>query len=72
MGEVQQSRNLKNVCIHVERVIGLLRPKYTILSSTIAIEYANNKTNENLAAVVNVVAVYAALTNLSSSVVSYN
>ena len=30
--EVEETRNIANVRIHVERIIGLLRRKYTILS----------------------------------------
>ena len=35
--EVDLSRQLSRVRIHVERVIGVLRQKYTILQSTIPI-----------------------------------
>ena len=36
---VESSRAIANVRIHVERVIGLLRKKYTILQDIIPIDY---------------------------------
>lgn len=65
--EVEQIRKLENVRIHVERVIGLLRKKYAILSSAIPIDLVNNKNDENLAPLDKVVAVCAALSNLCHS-----
>ena len=35
--EVEETRSIANVGIHVERVIGLARQKYTILQSTLPI-----------------------------------
>ena len=40
--EVEQTRNIANVCIHVERVIGNIRQKYSILSSTQPIDCVNS------------------------------
>ena len=37
--DVESSRNIANVRIHVERVIGLLRNKYTILQDIVPIDY---------------------------------
>ena len=37
--DVGKTRGIANVRIHVERVIGLLRRKYTILSGTLPIDY---------------------------------
>ena len=34
--DVEQTRCIANVCIHVERIIGLIRQKYTFLSGTLA------------------------------------
>lgn len=37
--EVGETRNIANVRIHVERIIGLLRRKYTILSGILPIDF---------------------------------
>ncbi|CAN7950193.1 unnamed protein product [Ixodes pacificus] len=67
---VEATRKLANVRIHVERVIGLVRRKYTILKSTIPSELlvARDGTNTGLD---KIVLVCAALTNLSASIVPF-
>ena len=37
--DVEQSRGIASVRIHVERVIGLLRRKYTLLEGTLSIKF---------------------------------
>lgn len=37
--ELEQTRRKANVLIHVERVIGLLRQKYSLLTDTVPIDY---------------------------------
>ncbi len=37
--EVENTRTLANVRIHVERVIGLVRQKYAILKGTLPVDY---------------------------------
>ena len=39
--DVELSRKIANVCIHVEHVIGHLKNRYTILLSRIPIKYIN-------------------------------
>ena len=69
--EVERSRRLARVRIHVERVIGQLRKKYTILRNTLPVSLIkcpsdSDKTN---CTIDRILTVTAALTNLSPSVV---
>ena len=68
--EVEQTRKLANVRIRVERVIGLVRRKFTILQSTLPIESITAKQGEPLAPIDHIATVCCALTNLSDSIVS--
>ena len=43
--EVHETRKIANVRIHVERVIRTVRQKYSILQSTLPIQYVNKKGN---------------------------
>ncbi|CAN7946346.1 unnamed protein product [Ixodes hexagonus] len=70
--EVAKTRTLANVRIHVERVIGLLRNKYRILSTTIPVELISTPAGDSVPDLDKVVTVCAALTNLCKSVVSPN
>lgn len=69
--EVERTRKLANVRIHVERVIGLLRQKYAILSSTIPTEMLVVRNGNETPQLDKAVAVCCALTNLSKSVVPF-
>ena len=69
--EVEQSRRLARVRIHVERIIGQMRKKYTILHNTLPISLIkcpsdSSKTN---CTIDRILIVTAALTNLSPSVI---
>lgn len=66
--EVEQTREIANVRIHVERVIGLVRRKYQILQSrAMTIEHMATKPSESLIDKIGVIC--CALSNLSESVV---
>ena len=68
--EVDWSRELSIVRIHVERVIGLLKQKYTILQSVLPISLiANNDDNIDESAIDKIVRVCCACINLCPSVV---
>ena len=67
--EVEQTRNIANVRIHVERVIGNLRQKYSFLSSTQPIDHLICKPGESSTTLDKIVTVCCSLTNLCNSVV---
>ena len=69
--EVEMTRQLARVRIHVERVIGQLRKKYRILQLTLLITIIKHPTDEQKpnCLIDRILIVTAALTNLSPSVV---
>ncbi|XP_041868471.1 uncharacterized protein LOC121657151 [Melanotaenia boesemani] len=67
--ELEDSRGLAAVRIHVERVIGLVRNKYTILQSTIPISLCQTSTEGNLTSLDKIVRVCCSLCNICPSVV---
>ncbi|XP_077551226.1 uncharacterized protein LOC144164850 [Haemaphysalis longicornis] len=69
--EVERTRKLANVRIHVERVIAVLRQKYAIVSSTIPTDMLVVRNGNEIPQLDKTVAVCSALTNLSKSVVPF-
>ncbi|KAL1279245.1 hypothetical protein QQF64_025918 [Cirrhinus molitorella] len=68
--EVEQTREIANVRIHVERVIGLVRRKYQILQSrAMPIEHMAKKPGESMSLIDKIGVICCALSNLSESVV---
>lgn len=67
--ELEDTRKLANVRIHVERVIGMLRQKYTILAGIIPISMLCPGEN-GVCFFDEVVFVCSGLTNLCSSIIS--
>ncbi len=67
--EVEISRRLARVRIHVERVIGQLRRKYKILQETIPISLIKKPSDGCTATIDKIIFVTAALTNLPQTVV---
>ena len=67
--EVEETRRLANVRIHVERVIGLVRQKYQILNGILPIEtlYSDTSTPQ----IDKIAIVCCALTNMCDSVVPF-
>ena len=69
MQEVEYSKKLSKVRIHVERVIGLIKNKYTILQSTLPISLIKHKCDSDYANIDKILTVCAALINVCPSVV---
>lgn len=69
MLEVETTRNLAAVRIHVERAIGVARQKYTMLQSTIPISLLQDDVTTGLTTLDKVVPVACGLTNLSASLI---
>ena len=67
--EVEKSRQISRVRIHVERVIGQLRKKYTILAGPLPISLIKKPSDNDITTIDRILIVTAALTNLSKSVV---
>ena len=69
LDEVEYSQRLSKVRIHIERVIGLLKNKYTILQSTLPVSTLNCNDRKETSLTDKIVTVCAALVNLCSSVI---
>ena len=67
--DVERSRKLASVRVHVERVIGLLRKKYTILQSILPLDYLMKKDGINLITIDKIAVICNALTNMCDSVI---
>lgn len=70
--EVDSARQLAHIRIHVERVIGMVRQKYTILQSTLPINMIMCSTDEKVSTIDKIVTVCCALCNHCESVVSFD
>ena len=71
--DVEYSKRLSKVRIHVERIIGLMKNKYTILQSTLPVDLIKHKyDNTELANIDKILTICCALTNLSSPIIPSN
>jgi hypothetical protein len=68
--EVEQTRHIANVRIHVERVIGNIRKKYAILGATQPIDFVTARGN-GPTTLDKIVTVSSALINICDSVVPF-
>lgn len=70
--DVETSRLLASVRIHIERVIGVVRQKYSMLNSTIPITFLQTDNSGHSTKLDKIVRVACALTNVSPSVVPFD
>lgn len=70
--DLEKTRGLAAVRIHVERVIGVARQKYTMLQGTIPITLLQNDPEVNLTTLDKIVRVACAMVNGSESVVPFD
>lgn len=70
--DIETTRKLANVRIHVERVIGLVRQKYTILSSTLPIDMLLTRNPDEIPTIDKITLICCALVNLCESVVVFD
>ena len=70
--QVEETRKNASVRIHVERVIGLVRRKYTILQSTLPADYLDNKDSDGMTVLDKIALVACTLTNVCDSVVPFD
>lgn len=74
--DIEATRGIANVPIHVERVIGLLQRKYTILSGTLPIDFLmcdpNGSQEESTPMIDRIISVCSALVNLCPGIVPFD
>jgi len=70
--EVENTRTIANVRIHVERVIGCVRQKYSILQGTLPIDFLIVRKGKSSPQVDRIIRVCCALNNLCDSVVPFD
>ena len=72
MAEVIDTRKIAHVRIHVERVIGSVRQKYTILGGAVPIDFVLNVDDDNYTMLDKIAAVCCSLTNLNPTIVVFD
>ena len=69
--EVENTRTIANVGIHIERVIGCVRQKYAILQGTLPIDFSTVRKGESSQQIDRIVRACCALNNLCNSIVPF-
>jgi hypothetical protein len=69
--ELETTRKIAHSRIHVERIIGLVRNKYTILQGSIPVDYLISHA-ENVPTIDKITTVCCSLTNLCDSIVPFD
>ena len=70
--EVEETRSIANVRIHVERVIGAVKQKYPILQSNLPVNFLMKRAGEPYPLIDRIVCVCCALSNLCDSVIPFD
>ena len=70
--EVEETRTIANVRIHVERVIGMVQQKYSILHETIPIVFVIKRAGEDIPLIDHIVHVCCALSNVCNPIVPFD
>ena len=69
--DIEKTRGIANVMIHVEHVTGLLRQKYSILQSVLPVDYLMYQSDSGCPMVDRMIRVCSALTNISPPIVPF-
>ena len=70
--EVEVTRTIANVRMHVERFIGMVRQKYSIPHETIPIDFVIKGAGEDIPLIECIVHVYCCLSNVCNQIVPFD